>query len=127
MRNVPFFNFTNFDAAAAELRALFPQSQIFNPAEKDRELHGAEVSNSPTGDVSHIGHTGFNLRVALLMDITWIAQNADAICTITGRHHEDGRLLTWEDSSGGRAEVAFARATGIQVYTLEEMRALANG
>lgn len=125
MRNVPYFNFPEFDRVTAELRAMFPKALIFNPAEKDREMHGAEVQNSPTGSLDAIGHTGFNLRVALLMDITWIAQNADAICTITGRHHDSEKLLTWEDSSGGRAEVAFARATGIPVYTLDEMRELA--
>ena len=103
MRGIKDFNFPAFDEAATFLRNA--GYEVCNPADRDREKHGDEVSKSETGDVKDVEHTGFNLREALAWDLAWIAANADGIAVLPG----------WQDSKGALAEVALAKALVLPV------------
>lgn len=108
MRGIPYFNFPAFDAAASALTAA--GHEVFNPAARDREVHGDKVNQSPTGDLRDIDLTGFNLRAALAADTQWIALEADAVCHLPG----------WENSKGANAEVALAKCLGLKIGNLED-------
>lgn len=108
MRGIPEFNFPAFNAAAAALRQI--GCEVFNPAEKDNERHGTDISKgNATGDeaIASAQH-GFNLREALGMDLAWICAEADAVALLPG----------WENSKGANAEKATAEALGLQVVFL---------
>jgi len=107
MRGIKDFNFPAFDNAAERLRAA--GYEVCNPADRDRDEHGAEVGQSETGDLADIAHTGFDLREALSWDLAWIAANADGVAVLPG----------WENSKGAAAEVALARALGLPVASTE--------
>jgi hypothetical protein len=100
MSGIPEFNFPAFNLAAARLRA--EGHSVFNPAERDNERHGTDISKgNPTGDqaVAAKEH-GFSLRDALADDTRFICLEADAIALLPG----------WEKSPGANAEWALARA-----------------
>ena len=104
MRGVAQFNFPAFYDAAEALRRL--GHEVFNPAERD-----SKVGFDPTelaGDEDLTEH-GFDLREALAADMEWISLHADAIALLPG----------WESSRGAQAEVALARALGLQVTDFE--------
>lgn len=105
MRGIPQFNFPAFNTAAAELRAN--GHEVFNPAERDTETHGEEMSTTnETGCVEQAAKEhGFNMREALAHDAQWICLNADAIFMLRG----------WEKSKGATAEKALAEALGLEV------------
>lgn len=105
MRGIPEFNFPAFHAAAARLRAQ--GHTVFNPAERDIEHHGVDISKgNATGDETiAVAVHGFNLREALNDDLTFICLQADAVAVLPG----------WESSKGARAEVATAHALGLEV------------
>lgn len=105
MRGIPEFNFPAFHAAAAQLRA--EGHEVFNPAEKDAERHGTDISkgNFSGSEQEATEKHGFNLRVALGEDLAWICAEADAIYLLVG----------WENSKGARAEKATAEALGLKV------------
>jgi len=108
MRNIPFFNFPAFYAAADKLRQ--EGWIVFNPAERDNERHGHDISKGNlTGDeeVAKKEH-GFNLRIALCDDLKWICKNADAIAVLPG----------WENSKGANAEIATGNALGLEIIFL---------
>lgn len=108
MRGIPEFNFPAFYAAAAKLRAA--GFVVFNPAERDNEKYGTDISvGNATGDeaVATARH-GFNLREALGADLAWICAEADAIALLPG----------WERSKGTTAEHATAVALGLTVLEL---------
>lgn len=108
MRGIPEFNFPAFHAAADKLRA--DGHSVFNPAEKDNERHGTDISKgNSTGD-EHLAakEHGFNLREALLIDMTFICQEADAIALLPG----------WKNSKGATAEHATAAALGLEIIEL---------
>jgi hypothetical protein len=107
MRGRPFFNFPAFDAAADMLRS--EGHEVFNPADRDRDVHGNGVFDSETGDLKDIEHTGFNLREALGADLDWICREADAIAL----------LPEWQTSKGATAEFAVARALGLEIWEME--------
>ena len=109
MRGIPEFNFPAFYAAAAKLEA--EGHEVFNPAARDNEKHGTDISvGNATGDESlATAQHGFNLREALGADLAWICAEADAI----------GLLPGWENSKGATAERATAVALGLQVLILE--------
>ena len=109
MRGVKDFNFPAFHAAAADLRRA--GYDVFNPAEHDEGKHGKGFQRSETGDLNDIAHTAFNLRQTLKEDLSWIADNADYIAVLPG----------WEESKGASAEVALARAIGIEVIRIVGM------
>ena len=109
MRGKPEFNFPAFFAATARLRAM--GHEVFNPAEKDNEKHGADISKgNHTGseEVASSQH-GFSLREALGADLAWICAEADAVALLPG----------WEGSKGATAERATAIALGLQIIELE--------
>jgi uncharacterized protein DUF4406 len=107
MRGYPNFNFPAFDYAAAKLRA--EGHEVFSPAERDRQHHGASLEENPTGDeVLAAEKDGFSLRKALGDDTAWICSDADAVVLLPG----------WENSKGAIAEAALARALGIETIVL---------
>jgi hypothetical protein len=109
MRGRPEFNFPAFRQAAAALRAA--GHQVFSPAERDIERHGADISvGNHSGDEEAAARKyGFDLRVALGEDLAWICAHADAIALLPG----------WRGSKGATAERAAAFALGLQVIDLE--------
>jgi hypothetical protein len=109
MRGIPEFNFPAFYAAAAELRKA--GHFVFNPAERDNEKHGTDISKgNATGDESvAASQHGFNLREALGADLAFICAHADAIALLPG----------WENSKGANAERATAVALGLEVIYLD--------
>ena len=109
MRGIPEFNFPAFKAAAELLRAQ--GHYVFNPAEKDNERHGEDISKGNlTGDESQAAKEyGFDLRVALGDDLKWICAEAEAIALLPG----------WQNSKGAKAEYCTAVALGLKIIVLE--------
>lgn len=108
MRGIPEFNFPAFYAAAATLRGQ--GHDVFNPAERDNERHGTDISigNAAGCEETAAKEHGFSLREALGCDTAWICQHAEAIALLPG----------WENSKGARAELALAEALGLEVFHL---------
>lgn len=109
MRGIPEFNFPAFNAAAAALRA--EGHEVFNPAEKDNERHGVDISKGNVAgceDQAAAEH-GFNLREALALDLDFICRQADAVALLPG----------WQNSKGARAELATALALGLSIRYLD--------
>jgi hypothetical protein len=108
MRGIPEFNFPAFFAAEAKLVAA--GHTVFNPARRDNEVHGTDISKGNlTGDESIAAKDhGFNLRDALCADLAFICHEADAIAL----------LPNWERSKGANAEKATADALGLEVLYL---------
>ncbi len=108
MTGIPYFNYPAFHAAAARLRD--EGHDVFNPAERDMERHGTDISaGNAAGCVAMAAaEHGFDRRVALHEDLTFICREADAIALLPG----------WERSSGARAEHATALALGLEVVLL---------
>ena len=105
MRGIPEFNFPAFNEAAAKLRAA--GHEVFNPAERDNERHGTDISKgNVTGDETlAAAQHGFNLREALAADLKYICESADAVYLLPG----------WENSKGACAEMQTAVALGLKV------------
>jgi len=108
MRGIPEFNFPAFNAATEKLRA--EGHIVFNPAEKDNQRHGTDISKgNVAGDEKLAAEQhGFNLREALADDLNFICREADAIALLPG----------WENSKGANAERATALALGIEIIVL---------
>lgn len=107
MRGIPHFNFPAFHAGAAELRAH--GHEVFNPAERDNERHGTDISaDNLTGSEDHAAAAhGFSLREALAADMNFICLHAEAIALLPG----------WDNSKGALAEMATARALSLmEIY-----------
>ena len=110
MRQIREFNFPAFHAATAKLRA--EGHEVFNPAERDIERHGTDISKgNDTGcEETAAKQHGFDLRIALGEDLAWICAHADAVYL----------LPNWRNSKGATAERAVALALGLQVIELPE-------
>jgi hypothetical protein len=108
MRGIPEFNFPAFNTAAALLRSQ--GHYVFNPAERDNERHGKDISiGNITGcEVTAAKVHGFSLREALADDTKFICLEADAIALLPG----------WENSKGAKAELALSEALGHKVMYL---------
>lgn len=108
MRGIPLFNFPAFDAAAAALRKL--GHTVFNPAERDNEHHGTDISvgNLTGSEEEAVEKHGFSLREALAADMEFICRHADAIALLPG----------WQNSKGALAERATATALGLEEIQL---------
>lgn len=108
MQGIPEFNFPAFHAATRALRAA--GHTVFNPAEKDNERHGVDISKgNMAGDESIAAKEhGFNLREALGINLAWICAEADAIALLPG----------WEKSKGAQAERATAIALGLELIEI---------
>lgn len=108
MRGYKDFNFPAFHEAARKLRSA--GHEVFSPAERDEEMHGADVSKSLTGDLGDAVQKGFSLREALADDLAWICLHAQGIALLPG----------WERSKGARAEKATADALGLPAFFVGE-------
>ncbi|MCK1479341.1 DUF4406 domain-containing protein [Bradyrhizobium sp. 197] len=108
MRGIPEFNFPAFNAAADKLRA--EGHLVFNPAEKDNERHGTDISkgNANGCEETAAKEHGFNLREALGVDLGWICAEGEAVALLPG----------WENSKGAKAEKAAADALGLEIIIL---------
>lgn len=108
MRGIPEFNFPAFHAATAKLRAK--GYMVFNPAERDNERHGVDISKGNSmGDVAVATRAyGFNLREALGEDLEFICRHADVVALLPG----------WQNSKGALAERATAVALGLEIMEL---------
>jgi hypothetical protein len=108
MRGHPKFNFPTFHEATDTLRAA--GHFVFSPAEEDIRRHGTDISigNHFGDEALAAAEHKFNLRVALLADLTWIVQHAECIALLPG----------WEKSKGARAEKAVADALDLEIMFL---------
>lgn len=108
MRGYFNFNFAAFDYAAAKLRAegFF----VFSPAERDREVYGAEIEHNPTGDEAKAVATNAACTIndCMKADTAWLCDHATAIALLPG----------WEKSSGAGTELSLARTLGLTVIEL---------
>lgn len=108
MRGISEFNFPAF--YAAEEKLIADGHEPFNPARRDNQRHGEDISKgNTTGDeaVAATQH-GFSLREALRDDTAWITMEADAIAMLPG----------WERSTGATAERALAIALHLEIMYL---------
>lgn len=106
MRGYKDFNFPAFMAAAEYLRSH--GHTVFNPAERDIERDGAEMSKSDTGDIVEAEAKGFDRRVAITDDLLYIINHADAIALLPG----------WQESKGANAEFWTAQFLDLQIWEL---------
>lgn len=107
MRGIPEFNFPAF--FAAEEKLIAEGHTCFNPARRDNERHGTDISKgNDTGDEAQAAQHGFSLREALRDDTAWIAMHAEGIAMLPG----------WERSKGAVAEHALARALNLEIVWL---------
>jgi hypothetical protein len=108
MRGISEFNFPAFHAAAKRLRDQ--GHTVFNPAERDMERHGTDISkgNAKGDEELAAKEHGFDLRVALGEDLAWICAHAEAI----------GLLPGWRLSRGAAAERAAGIALGLKIIEL---------
>lgn len=106
MRGIPEFNFPAFFAAEGRLTNL--GHNVFNPARRDNDVHGTDISKgNEEGCEDKAGEEhGFDLREALAADCAWICQHADGIFM----------LLDWQGSKGATAEKALAHALGLHIF-----------
>ena len=111
MRGIPEFNFPAFFAITEALRAQ--GHEVFNPAERDNEHHGVDISKgNSTGDEALAASTfGFNLREALGCDLAWICAHAEAIALLPG----------WQNSNGATAERAVGVALNLKILEVENV------
>lgn len=108
MRGIPEFNFPAFHKAAAYLRDQ--GHTIFSPAENDLDKTGIDVTGT-TGDEAEIeGKNGWTLRQALCDDLNFICLEAEGIALLPG----------WEKSKGVAAELATAKALGLEEIYLKD-------
>ena len=84
MRGIPEFNFAAFNAAAERLRR--DGHLVFNPAERDNERHGTDISKGNLAGCEALAakQHGFNLREALAADMSWICLEAEAVAMLPG-------------------------------------------
>jgi hypothetical protein len=106
MRGIAEFNFPAFHDATAKLRAF--GYTVHSPAEQD-ENNGLDVTGMKGHD-TELGPSGFKLRDALADDLDYVCRTADYVVVLPG----------WENSAGATAEVAAAKAVGIEVMTLAQ-------
>jgi hypothetical protein len=110
MRGKPQFNFPAFHRAAAMLRAA--GHEVFSPAERDERVYGKEFAllNTTGDEALSVQNSGFSLREALEADTQYICRHAEGIALLPG----------WNKSKGAQAELALAKALGLEVIWLEE-------
>lgn len=108
MRGIPNFNFPAFYAAEDRLRS--EGHDVFNPARRDNDHYGADISaGNKTGCLEQAAKEhGFDLRKTLAADLKYICEDADSVALLPG----------WEKSKGANAERAVAIALGLEVIHL---------
>ena len=104
MRGIPQFNFPRFNAVAKALRAN--GHEVFNPAEKDNERHGTDISaGNNEGSVEKAKAThGFSLRDALAMDLDYICHKATTLALLPGWEKSDGAQAEWRTAIALKGE-----------------------
>jgi hypothetical protein len=103
MRGHEEFNFPAFIAATETLRVK--GYKVYNPAEQ--ELHAG--FDPKTGRYAD-GHE-VTIRELILEDLVWVCTFADLVVVLPG----------WDKSLGAAAEVACARAIGIEVVSIGDI------
>lgn len=101
MRGKEFFNFSEFDKAAAFLRELGVEP--INPADLSRR-HVIEQGRDPEIEKSYTG-PGFGAADFIIQDLQAL-RNADGLVLLDG----------WTQSKGTAVELAFARLIEIPIY-----------
>lgn len=109
MRGHKEFNFPAFNNAAEKLRSH--GHVVFNPAERDNEKHGTDISkgNEHGDEKLAAAQHGFNLREALAADCAWICMTAEAVAMLPG----------WAQSKGAVAERALGEALGLKIFFID--------
>lgn len=107
MRGIPHFNFPAFFQAEDNLKKL--GHTCFNPARRDVERHGVDISNAEGSEEKAVKEHGFNLREALHDDLVFITMMADGIALLPG----------WRNSKGANAEKATAEALSLEILYLD--------
>ena len=110
MQGIPEFNYPAFHRYAKHLRKW--GHDVFSPAERDIMRHGTDISQgNETGSIAQAeGEHGFDLRIALLEDLTYICKEAEGIAMMPG----------WERSYGARVEWSLAVALRMEIIYLEQ-------
>lgn len=104
MTGKPEFNFPAFFAAEDRLRDA--GHDPFNPARRDIEEDGVDVTGTTGHEKLRDLATGFSMRRALDADTTYICLDAEAIYMLQG----------WEYSAGAHAEHALGKALGLTIW-----------
>lgn len=109
MRGMPYFNFPVFAAVTEDLRSQ--GQEVFSPAEQDIQTLQVDISvDNPMGDLEQaVTQHGFNLRDAMARNMAWICAQAEMVVLLPG----------WKRSLGAQAEVALARALGLDIGEYE--------
>ena len=103
MRGYPLWNYPAFDHCSDVLRKQ--GWEVVNPAELDRDAERlAPVSMVSTSQINYADDEF--MRKALRRDMIAICDNCTAIYMMSN----------WERSKGARAELAIAKAIGLDVY-----------
>lgn len=105
MRNVPYYNFPEFDKLATALRA--EGHTVFNPADIDREAGFDPMTLPEDHDWSKLPDC-LDLREVIKRDIDAILE-CDSIWMLPG----------WERSTGAIAEYGVAIWAGLRVVNLD--------
>jgi hypothetical protein len=101
MRGLPRCNFPAFDSAERKLRRM-GYTNIFNPAERDRQ-NGFRETEQPTT---------FMVKQAFVEDIREIVWNCGTIAMLPGYRDHPQSLC--------HSELAIAKAFGLKVIELED-------
>lgn len=101
MRGIKAYNHPAFDRAAARLRE--EGHIVFSPAEHDREFMPEFDWLNLTGDPHLDGIPSKGLREAILTDLMWICEQADAMALLPG----------WQNSRGVSIEKPLADFIGL--------------
>lgn len=107
MTYVPYFNAPAFRLAAEALRS--EGHEVFSPVEQGARIIGRDFHDEcPNGSLGEAATIGFPLRKAMLEQLTFICQDAEAIALLPG----------WRNSKGTTAEWAVATALGLPVIEI---------
>lgn len=104
MSGIKHFNYPAFADAALRLRLA--GHEVFSPAENDIK-NGMDLTKFNGSEI--LRDHGFSLREILKQDLAWICDHAEGIAL----------LPNWQNSRGAVAEVALAKALGIDYRPVE--------
>jgi hypothetical protein len=91
MTGIPFFNTPWFDLAEKRLMSLPVISEVFNPAQHDRDM-GFDPMRCPMGSAEESRGAGFVLKDALGADWAWIAEHSDFLVVGPDWHTSRGTI-----------------------------------